>query len=209
MNTANLFACFGDVIELDLPSWDVIKIQEVLNSHTEWKQYNPRKGVNRYGLSVTSLDGGYSGVPDLDSILEFNKLNNTKYIETDFNVKTDVVSQILNLDELLNSLSPGLGRCHFLKLNAGGFFPPHRDNGTAVPSSTFRMIVPLGNTRKNDWHWIHEGKVLSLTSGRTYCINTTKEHSVFSFKDNCCMLVFNVMATLKNIHFITSHLDTK
>ena len=108
MNTANLFACFGDVIELDLPSWDVIKIQEVLNSHTEWKQYNPRKGVNRYGLSVTSLDGGYSGVPDLDSILEFNKLNNTKYIETDFNVKTDVVSQIPNLDELLNSLSPGL-----------------------------------------------------------------------------------------------------
>jgi hypothetical protein len=209
MNTANLFACFGDVIELDLPTWDVIKIQEILDLHTEWKQYNPRKSINRYGLSVTSLDGGYSGVPDLDSVLEFNKLNNTKYTESDFNVKTDIVKKIPNLDELLNLLSPNIGRCHFLKLNAGGFFPPHRDNGTAVPSTSFRIIVPLGNTRRKDWHWVQDGKLLNLTTGKTYCINTTKEHSVFSFADNCCMLVFNVLASAKNIQFITQHLEIK
>jgi hypothetical protein len=209
MNTANLFACFGDVIELDFPLWDVVLTQQILDAHTGWKQYNPRKNINRYGLSVTSLDGGYSGVPDLDSLLEYNKLNNTKYTETDFKVKTDIVDQISNLQELLTALSPDLGRCHFLKLNAGGFFPPHRDNGSFVPSQSFRVIVPLGNTYKSEWHWIHEGKLLNLTPGKTYCINTTKEHSVFSFKDNCCMLVFNVIATLKNIQTITNHLETK
>jgi hypothetical protein len=209
MNTANLFACFGDVIELDFPVWNIAQVQQILDSHPGWKQYNPRKNINRYGLSVTSLDGGYSGVPDLDSLLEYNKLNNTKYTETDFKVKTDIVDQISNLQELFTVLSPDLGRCHFLKLNAGGFFPPHRDNGSSVPSQSFRIIVPLGNTYKSEWHWVHEGKLLNLIPGKTYCINTTKEHSVFSFKDNCCMLVFNVIATLKNIQTITNHLETK
>ena len=36
----------------------------------EWKPYNPRKKIAREGLSVTSLDGGLSGIPDLDSIRE-------------------------------------------------------------------------------------------------------------------------------------------
>ena len=34
----------------------------------EYVQYNPRKPINRYGLSVTSLDGGCSCIPDLDSL---------------------------------------------------------------------------------------------------------------------------------------------
>lgn len=209
MNTATLFACFGDVIELDFPLWDINQIQQILDSHSGWKQYNPRKGINRYGLSVTSLDGEYSGVPDLDSLLEYNKLNNTNYSETSFNVKTDIVEKIPNLNELLSALSPNVGRCHFLKINAGGFFPPHRDNGSAVPSPSFRIIVPLGNTKKKDWYWVQEGQILNLTPGKTYCINTTKEHSIFSFKNNCCMLVLNVIASLKNINFITTHLETK
>lgn len=209
MNTADLFACFGDVIELDFPTWDVGQTHEILDNHTGWKPYNPRKNINRYGLSVTSLDGGYSGIPDLDSLLEYNKLYNTNYVETDFKLKTDIVEKIPNIDQLLTALSPNIGRCHFLKLDAGGFFPPHRDNGSAVPSQSFRLIVPLGNTGKNDWCWLQEGKILNLTPGKTYCINTTKEHSVFSFKDNCCMLVFNVMSSLKNLQFITAHLSVK
>ena len=209
MNTANLFACFGDVIELDFPLWNIAQVQQLLDSHPGWIQYNPRKSINRYGLSVTSLDGGYSGVPDLDSLLEYNKLNNTTHTETDFKVKTDIVEQIPNLQELVTALSPDLGRCHFLKLNAGGFFPPHRDNGTIVPSKTFRIIVPLGNTSLKKWYWIHDGQILNLISGKTYCINTTKEHSVFSFTDNCCMLVLNVVASIKNINVITSHLGIK
>lgn len=209
MNTANLFACFGDVIELDFPIWNVDQIQEILDNHSGWKHYNPRKSINRQGLSVTSLDGDYSGVPDLDSLLEYNKINNTNYSESDFKIRTSIVEQIPNLQEILDLLSPDLGRCHFLRLNAGGFFPPHRDNGSAIPSKSFRIIVPLANTEKKHLCWVHEGKILNLMPGKTYCINTTKEHSLFSFKDNCCMLVLNVIASYKNLNSITSHLDTK
>jgi hypothetical protein len=209
MNTANLFACFGDVIELDFPLWNIAQVQQLLDSHEGWKQYNPRKNINRQGLSVTSLDGNYSGVPDLDSLLEFNKENGTDYTELDFKIRTSIVEQIPNLQELLDLLSPDLGRCHFLRLNAGGFFPPHRDNGSSIPSKSFRIIVPLTNTESKKWVWIHEGKVLNLTPGKTYCINTTKEHSLFSFRDNCCMLVLNVIASYKNLNAITTHLEIK
>ena len=78
MNTADLFACFGDVIELDFPQWDVGQVHNILDNHTGWKPYNPRKNINRYGLSVTSLDGGYSGIPDLGKLsktLVLNDLN--------------------------------------------------------------------------------------------------------------------------------------
>lgn len=209
MNTANLFACFGDIIELDFPRWNIEQVQEILDAHTGWKQYNPRKSNNRQGLSVTSLDGNYSGVPDLDSLLEFNKEHGTTYNESDFKVRTSIVEQISNLEQILNLLSPDLGRCHFLRLNAGGFFPPHRDNGFLIPSKSFRIIVPLGNTGQNNWCWIHEGKILNLTPGKTYCMNTTKEHSVFSFVDNCCMLVINVMASYKNLNNVATHLAVK
>jgi len=209
VTTAELFACFGDIIELDFPSWDLIKTQKLLDDHSGWKQYNPRKINKRFGLSVTSLDGGYSGVPDLDSLLEFNRINNTSYKETDFKIKTDIVSTIPELDILLNNFMPDLGRCHFLKLDAGGFFPPHRDNGTGIPSPSFRVIVPLANARKHLWHWIHENRVVDLNPGRTYCINTTKEHSVFSFVDNCCMLVLNVLATPRTLNAVTHHLQVR
>jgi len=209
MNTANLFACFGDVIELDFPKWNIEQVHQILDNHQGWKQYNPRKRINRQGLSVTSLDGDYSGIPDLDSLREFNKEHGTNYTESDFKIRTSIVEQIPNLREILDLLSPDLGRCHFLRLNTGGFFPPHRDNGSAVPSNNFRIIVPLANTdnrEKKQWFWIHDGNILNLTPGKTYCINTTKEHSLFSFVDNCCMLVLNVTASPKNLTNITTHL---
>ena len=205
MTTTDLFACFGDVIELDFAVWDLAQTQQILDKHPGWRQYNPRKNIDRQGLSVTSLDGGYSGVPDLDSLSEYNRENNTQLTERDFTRRTSVVNHLPELTPLLDSYEPDLGRCHFLRLNAGGFFPPHRDNGLIVPSGSFRIIVPLTNTDKHHWKWIQEDRILSLTPGKTYCINTTKEHSVFSFVNNCCMLVMNVMATESSIRNVTRH----
>ncbi len=209
MTSAELFACFGDVIELDFPKWNVGFAQDLLDKHPGWKQYNPRKANKRYGLSVTSLDGGYSGIPDLDSLLEYNRINNTQYHETDFNIRTDIVQQIPDLKTVLDCFYPSVGRCHFLKLDSGGFFPPHRDNGPTIPSQTFRVIVPLGNTSPKEWHWIQEGKLTRLDTGKAYAINTTKEHSVFSFVDNCCMLVLNVIASNSSLTAVTTHLGVK
>jgi hypothetical protein len=208
IDLVDLFTTFGDVIELDFPTWNIEASTDVLSSHPGWKPYNPRKPNNREGLSITSLDGGYGGIPDLDSIREYNSLHGTSYSEFSFQKRTDVVNSIAELPSTLDSF-PNLGRCHFLRLGAGGFFPPHRDNGTALPSKTVRIIVPLQNTNTHSWKWVQEDRILNLTPGRTYCINTSKEHSVFSFVDNCCLLVLNVIASPRSIKSIASHIYVK
>jgi hypothetical protein len=186
---------WGEVIELDFPKWDLHKVMQVLDKHPGWKEYQPHKpGYNRYGLSVTSLDGGYSGKPDLYSLREYQKFYGESYNEMSFRKRTSIVQFLPELNEFLDFWEPNLGRTHFLRLDKGGFFPPHRDNGAIVAVPTFRILVPIHNFGINDMKWIQEERVLNLTLGQTYFINTSRLHSLFSYVDNCVMLVLNVHA---------------
>jgi hypothetical protein len=208
-NITDVIVNFGEIIELDFPLWNLENSTTHLFNHDGWMQYNPRKTVNRKGLSVTSLDGAYSGIPDLDSLREFNILNNTQYHELDFKIRTDIVNFIPELNILLDTF-PDHGRCHFLKLDAGGFFPPHRDNGTAstVPS-TFRLIVPIHNFQKYQLEWIHDGVLTYFELGKAYFINTTKVHSLFSFVDNSICFVMNIMCTELSLKTLIRHCKIK
>jgi hypothetical protein len=194
MNTLTDFIInWGEVIELDFPKWDLSKVMNVLNKHPGWKEYQPHKpGYNRYGLSVTSLDGGFSGKPDLYSLREYQNMYNESYNEMCFNKRTNVVQFLPELNEFLDFWEPNLGRSHFLRLDKGGFFPPHRDNGALVSVPTFRILVPIHNFGINDMKWIQEERILNLTLGQVYFINTSRLHSLFSFVDNCVMLVLNI-----------------
>ena len=61
----------GDIVPLDF-TVDILKVKEQLKQFkNDWKQYNPRKSIDRQGLSITSLDGGLSGIPDLDSLFVY------------------------------------------------------------------------------------------------------------------------------------------
>jgi hypothetical protein len=199
---------FGDVVELDFPLWDLEKAQQILDKHPGWTRYQPHKPNNRWGLSVTSLNGGFSGEPDLYSLREWNAMNGTTYNELDFQARTNVVDFIPELNPMLDFFGNSLGRTHFIRLDHGGFFPPHRDNGAIVSSPTFRILVPISRFGKNDVKWLQEDQPLSLEAGRTYFINTTKIHSVFSFVDNCVMLVLNVMATEEALNKMVRHVKT-
>ena len=66
----------GDIVPLDF-TVDILKVKEQLKQFkNDWKQYNPRKSIDRQGLSITSLDGGLSGIPDLDSLFVYNQKYN-------------------------------------------------------------------------------------------------------------------------------------
>jgi hypothetical protein len=194
MNTLTDFIInWGEVIELDFPKWDLSKVMNVLNKHPGWKEYQPHKpGYNRYGLSVTSLDGGFSGKPDLYSLREYQNMYGESYNEMCFNKRTNVVQFLPELNDFLDFWGPNLGRTHFLRLDKGGFFPPHRDNGALVSVPTFRILVPIHNFGINDMKWVQEERILNLTLGQVYFINTSRLHSLFSFVDNCVMLVLNI-----------------
>ena len=186
---------FGDVVEFDFPKWDLHRMTQILMKHPGWTYYQPHKpGYNRFGLSVTSLDGGFSGEPDLYSLREYAQLTGKQYTESHFKARTNIVDFLPELNPFLDFWEPNLGRAHFLRLDRGGFFPPHRDNGAIVNVPTFRILVPINNFGTNDMKWIHNEKILNLRLGHFYFINTSQLHSLFSYVDNCIMLVLNVVS---------------
>ena len=184
----DLITNFGDVIKLKDQQFDLNKMRTILDASEHWHQYNPRKNVNRFGLSLTSLDGGYSGVPDLDSLREYNAINKTNYVEDSFTQYTPMVEE-LGLTKFLDLWQPHLGRSHCLRLDAGGFFPPHRDNGLNLQSTTVRILIPV---RWKNAVWIQDGQLLNLEEGAAYFLNTTKIHSLFSYQDGNILIVLNV-----------------
>ena len=209
MSTVTDLICnFGDVFELDYPTWDTARIIEQLKQNPNWCRYNPRKPhINRWGLSVTSLDGSVGCGPDLDSLREYNLENPTAPLhEFSFTTLTEVGREIPESANVINTFPTGtVGRSHFLRLDAGGFFPPHRDNGIAVPGSSMRIVVPLVDfDAKGASVWLLDGAPLHLKAGRTYFVNTSKVHSVFSFADGCYLMVYNVRTTAQAITYCAS-----
>ena len=87
---------FGDYYPLNIKG-STSKIINKLEDNFTWIQYNPRKNIDRYGLSITSLDGGLSGRPDLDSLLEHYKKTGIWIDETEINVKTEVYNYFKQL----------------------------------------------------------------------------------------------------------------
>ena len=168
----------------------------------EYVRYNPRKDVKRYGLSLTSLDGGTSGIPDLDSLFEYNKENNTDYKERDFATFTPV-HDWGNLNEIIAPIKNLIHRSHVLKLDPGGFFPPHRDHrGRNIGS--FRLIVPLQNMRPPALNFVIDNKILEWETGLLYFLNTNLEHYLFnaSFSPSY-MIIYNVGLTEGSVDFVT------
>ena len=189
-----MFEYFETCIALDLPAPDV-KLEEL-----PWVRYNPRKNVLRWGVSLTSLDGGTSGVPDLDSLYEYNKENGTKYSEKDFATRTDVYKKYFSfLDESFD-----LGRSHILRLGNGGFFPYHRDFDT----QTFRLIYTISGCEPHNLVWIVNDQIIKLQNRRWYYVNTKMIHSVFSFFGSE-FVVFNVLNNEKGQRSVVKHMHVK
>jgi hypothetical protein len=178
---------------------------ELQNFKDHWKPYNPRKpGLNRWGLSLTSLDGGMSGVPDLDSLKEYNSLNGTSYSEDQFTVRTPALMETPELRKVLDLLPP-LGRSHLLRLGKGGFFPPHRDTAWLEPEC-FRVFANLNFTR-NSHSFVLDQRQYFLDPGCLFVINTTLAHSLVSFHDFSEFLILNIPLDVESVEKINSLLE--
>lgn len=169
---------YGNFYALNLHLNDPEGFVKWTEEQFEYVRYNPRKNIDRWGLSITSLDGGLSGRPDLDSLLEYNKEHNTTYKETDFTTKTPVY-EYPGLQKILDPFEGEYHRTHILKLNPGGFFPPHRDI-RGVHFRSFRLIVPLTNVNPPYANFVLEDKTLHWEQGQMYFVDTAKMHYLFN-----------------------------
>ena len=193
---------FGNVIPVNIHVDSKGLTQNISQYEEHFKAYNPRKkGFNRFALSITSLDGGFSGIPDLDSIYEYNQENKTNYEECDFREPTPLFKSSESLKTALQPFEGAIGRSHILKLDKGGFFPPHRD-----PSlKSFRLFFSL--TPLNNYMFVLNEKKLSLQKNQLYCLNTRLAHSLFSFQDNSLFAVFNIDLSESSIKNLYKNLD--
>jgi hypothetical protein len=185
----NSLLSFGDLIPLKLKC-DVKKLFDETEEFVYLK-YNPRKDIERYGLSITSLDGSLNGI-DLDSIKEYNKENNTEYDELSFNKFTEVYHTSSEIQKIVEPFKNHIGRSHILSLQEGGYFPPHRDLPVYVEQqNSLRILVPLKGCNPPDMYFMYEDKPLHFEHGRAYFLNTNKSHNLFSFKGSE-MIVLNI-----------------
>ena len=185
----NSLLSFGDLIPLKIRC-DVKKLFSEVKDF-KYLQYNPKKDIKRYGLSITSLDGNMDGV-DLDSIKEYNKENNTEYDELSFQAFTSVYYESQEIQKITEPFLGHIGRSHILHLPEGGYFPPHRDLPVYVEQqNSLRVLVPLKGCNPPDMYFMYEDKPLHFEHGRAYFLNTNKSHNLFSFKDSY-MIVLNI-----------------
>ncbi len=168
----------------------------------KWVKYNPRKPIPREGLSITSLDGGLSGVPDLDSVREYNNKHKLNLDETDFNQKTELWPIIRNVLEPYENY---LGRTHFIRMMQGGCFPPHRDLYSREVNS-FRLFLPLVGCNPPDSYFILNNNILHFDHGSLYFLDTCKEHTVFTTGMFSLFVVANIIISEESVDTVLKNM---
>lgn len=200
-----LYEClsrYGDFYELNLAVDTKLILKELELYAHNWVQYNPRKNIPRKGLSITSLDGGLSGVPDLDSVREYNIQNNVDLDETDFNTKTELWPLV---SDALVPFEKHLGRTHFIRMDRTGCFPPHRDQYSRKLNS-FRLFIPIEGCNPPDNYFILDEKILKFEHGKVYFLNTCKEHTTFTTGSSSLFVVANVILNEESVDAVLSNL---
>jgi hypothetical protein len=204
MNNSALYSVltrFGDFYALRLRN-SLGNIIKDLENNFEWVQYNPRKHISREGLSITSLDGGLSGRPDLDSLYDYRDNTGIVLKESNFTVKTPVYDYF---KEWLDPIQQHLGRTHIIKLNEGGYFPPHRDNKHSNIES-FRLFLPLNYDSMRNFFML-ENRKLEFTNGEMYFIDTAKMHTLFNTNVTpFYFVVVNVILTDNSVNDVIKYL---
>ena len=185
---------------------DHAKLFDELNTYQHaLVKYNPRKNIERYGLPITSLDGNITGVPDLDSLGEYNKLNNTNYTELDFNTPTKIYHET-SIKNIIKPFISWIGRSHAIYLMPGSFFPPHVDtDGFSI--DTFRILIPLKNSNYPKCAFLLGDKLLQFEYGFMYVINTAIELSIFAMEKNT-NVVFNIALCYDSVKNVQEFIAT-
>ena len=183
---------FGDFIPLAM-SCSVDKLFDEIKGF-DFKQYQPRKDIKRYALSITSLRGEINGI-DLDNIYEIYKETGKMYSVNDFSTFTAVYNSSLEIQNLIKPFKDYIAKSHIINLPTGGYFPPHRDMRKVDNQESFRILVPIRGCNMPELYFMYEDKPLHFNMGNAYFVNTNKMHSIFSFTDNAYMLVMNIECT--------------
>ena len=183
---------------LSMSDWQQLKcnfsskkmLEELKQFDGDWKRYNPSKlKNNRWGLSVTSLDGGLSGIPDLTSLKEHYDNTGEKVSDRDITVPTDVWKKSGEVQKILDPLRPWVLRTHFLRMDEGSFFPDHYDMLRQEFDHDQIRLTAFININEYGFKWIYDDRLIKCQNGSLWYFNSHKRHCVFSTQANMIIMV--------------------
>lgn len=183
-------------LNLHLKEHEVLKQLEQFDNN--WCPYNQKKdstdGVinNRWGLPITSRTGDVMDNYHLNSFGYMQEYHNADLKESDFTTPTDVYHAIPTIKNVVDIFNPDIGRVHLLKVNKGGYFPPHRDWAGYAPEY-FRLTCVFGSCSEFDYVQMLHDQPFRPAAASLYFVNFQLNHSVFSFSDN----LYNLILTVK------------
>lgn len=203
----NSLANIGDYIKLKMYVNPGQLEKDLAQFEDHWCPYNVKKDVhnNRWGLPITSHTGDVIDNYHLNSFGYMQKYHDIEMKEENFTKPTQVYNSIPEIKSLIDMFSPDIGRVHFLKIGAGGFFPPHVDHVGACPEY-IRLILVFGKCKPENFVQLINGNTVYFDPGYLYFANFQREHSVFSFTDYVYSMILTVKLTQRNHDLILKNM---
>ena len=178
--------------KLDSNKWE--SDQEALKDF--WRPFQPKEGImnDRDAILLYGLEGDTPSSPS--GLSQYNKRLGYIPEEADLCYPTGAEKLLTCCKEVFDYFGP-LGRSFLLKLNAGGFYPKHRDQ-LLLNRDTFRLIAFLGDSQDN-LEWEVAGQVRQFLPNTLYYVDTRKTHRLSSWQPNSAMVVVNVRKNWTNV----------
>ena len=189
----NTLCNMGDTIKLKWKINEHEVLEQLEQFKDNWCPYNVKKDANnnRWGLPITSHSGDVMDNYHLNSFGYMQKYHDVEMKEENFTTPTEVYNKIPELAKLVDAFAPDIGRVHLLRVDQGGFFPPHRDFPGVGPE-WMRLLLVFGKCKPENFVHMLDGKPMYPDPGYLYFVNFQKDHSVFSFSDGLYALILTV-----------------
>lgn len=182
----------------------VLKDIEPYKEH--WVPYNSKKDIvnNRWGLPITSHTGKVSDNMHLNSFGYMQREMGIELKEENFNLPTEVYHNCNEIKRLVDIFIPHIGRVHLLRVDQGGFFPPHRDMPGLAPEY-FRLTCMFGNCSDFNYSMHLHDNIFRPERNHLYFVNYQQNHNVFSFSNNLYILLITVKLNQETHDLIIKH----
>tara|TARA_B100000212_G_scaffold289268_1_gene230504 strand:+ start:1251 stop:1898 length:648 start_codon:yes stop_codon:yes gene_type:complete len=189
----NTLCNMGNTIKLKWKINEHEVIEQLEQFKDNWCPYNVKKDANnnRWGLPITSHSGDVMDNYHLNSFGYMQKYHDVEMKEENFTTPTEVYNKIPELAKLVDAFAPDIGRVHLLRVDQGGFFPPHRDFPGVGPE-WMRLLCVFGKCKPENFVHMLDGKPMYPDPGYLYFVNFQLDHSVFSFSDGLYALILTV-----------------
>tara|TARA_B100001094_G_C18192300_1_gene808118 strand:- start:3038 stop:3793 length:756 start_codon:yes stop_codon:yes gene_type:complete len=161
---------------------------------------NDREGISLFGIKGMSIESGLS-------MPEVKKFLGRTPSELEFTEPTEAYFKLKALHPIIEYFQP-VARTYLVKLNKGGFFPPHKDT-PLLNRETFRIVAFLSEQNLCDnFEWEMDGRKQKITQYASYYVDTKQTHRTHSWDNDNIHLIMNIPKTWDNVMKLMSKLDS-